>query len=134
MRVRMIIMISVYGKSLLHKERNSVSGDVAELVIDLDLTFSKLVWQENILIEYTRHGRGTLANAAPSLDLTSFRLSLTDDKIDGLLSDGKNLLILHIITTVGTMELHLNVVLDLGLRFLTSMLVLESQRRWNIAG
>ena len=100
MRVRMIIMISVYGKSLLHKERNSVSGDVAELVIDLDLTFSKLIWQENVLIEYTRHGRGTLANAAPSLDLTSFRLSFADDKVDGLLTDSKNLLVLHVIMLI----------------------------------
>ena len=52
----MVIMISVNGESLLHKERNSVSGDVAELIIDLNLTFSKLVWQEDVLIEYTRHG------------------------------------------------------------------------------
>jgi len=67
---------------------------------DFNLTFSQFVWKEDVLVKNTLHRGSTLADAAPSLDLTSFRLSFADDKVDGLLTDSKNLLVLHVIMLI----------------------------------
>ena len=88
------------GKSLLDEEGDAMGSDLTMLIVDFNLTFSHFVWKEDVLVENTLHRGSTLADAAPSLDLTSFRLSFADDKVDGLLTDSKNLLVLHVIMLI----------------------------------
>ena len=98
--VGVAVMISMDGKSLLDEEGDAMGSDLTMLIVDFNLTFSHFVWKEDVLVENTLHRGSTLADAAPSLDLTSFRLSFADDKVDGFLTDSKNLLVLHIIMLI----------------------------------
>lgn len=98
--VGVAVVISMDGKSLLDEEGDAMGSDLTMLIVDFNLTFSQFVWKEDVLVENTLHRGSTLADAAPSLDLTSFRLSFADDKVDGLLTDSKNLLVLHVIMLI----------------------------------
>ena len=98
--VGVAVVISMDGKSLLDEEGDAMGSDLTMLIVDFNLTFSHFVWKEDVLVENTLHRGSTLADAAPSLDLTSFRLSFADDKVDGLLTDSKNLLVLHVIMLI----------------------------------
>ena len=87
-------------KSLLNEEGDAKGSDLTMLIVDFNLTFSHFVWKEDVLVENTLHSGSTLVDAAPGLDHTSFRLSFADDKVNGLLTDSKNLLVLHVIMLI----------------------------------
>lgn len=57
--------------------------------------------------------------------MAGLRLSLSNNKIDWLLTDDHDLFILHLLVLVVSVQNSLDVVLDLGLGLLTRVLVLE---------
>ena len=60
--------------------------------------------------------------------MAGLRLSLSNNKIDWLLTDDHDLFILHLLVLVVSVQNSLDVVLDLGLGLLTRVLVLEVER------
>jgi hypothetical protein len=113
--VGVAMMAGTNGQSLLNKEANSMGSDLALGVINLDSSLSDLVGEENVLREDRGHGGGALITAAPGLDVTGLRLSFANLEIGGPLTDGKDLLVLHLIVLVLGVDNSFNVVLDLGL-------------------
>lgn len=125
--VGVAVMTGMNGKSLLNIERDAMGSDLALRVVDFNEAFGNFVRKEHILVEDTGHSRGTLVNAAPSLDVAGLGLCLTDNKIHGLFTDGKNLFVLHIIVLIVAVELDLDEILYLGLGLFTRFFVLESE-------
>ncbi len=92
-----IVVINVQIQSLLRSEVDVGAGDLAVVVVDVDVALYGLVWQEDILLKLRVHGGCTLVHAAACLDLTDFLLFLTDFELDGWLPDDQHLLVLHLI-------------------------------------
>ena len=57
------------------------------LIVHLDMALSDFVGQEDILGEHRAHCARALVNAAPSLDIACFGLSVTNNHVDWLLPD-----------------------------------------------
>jgi len=98
--VGVAVAFSMNSHALFDVEADTVSIELAVLVVNFDGTGSDFVGQENVLVENGAHGAGALINAAPSLDLTGLLLGFSNNKIDGLLTDNHNLLVLHRIVFV----------------------------------
>ena len=56
-------------QDLFDVETNVGNIKLAMLVVNLDKTFSNLIWHEDVLVEDAAHGGGTLINTAPCLDI-----------------------------------------------------------------
>jgi len=134
MAVDVRVVSDTLGQDLLHIERNAMCVQLAPFVVHADLTFGDFVGQEHVLVKDGGHGGLSLVNAAPGLDVASLGLGFTDDHVDGLLTDDEHLLVLHVVMLVVAVEGGLDVVLDLGLRLLTRVLVLKVERRRDALG
>mmetsp|Transcript_5387 Transcript_5387/g.7210 ORF Transcript_5387/g.7210 Transcript_5387/m.7210 type:complete len:307 (+) Transcript_5387:324-1244(+) len=132
-RVRVTVVASVHGESLLDVEADAVCSDLAVLVVHVNLAAGELSWDELVLLEDTPHSGSALIAAAPSLDVAGLGLLLANLERNGLLADDEHLLVLHDIVAV-VLKLGLNVILDLGLRLLARVLVLEVERRGDVVG
>lgn len=107
------------SQDLLDKEADAVCVQLAIRVVNLDVALSDFIRQENILGEHRAHRAMTLVNAAPCLDVACFRLSITNDHVNWLLTDDQNLLEFHLIVLVMGLQNGLDIVLDLGLWLLS---------------
>jgi hypothetical protein len=105
----------VDGQHLLDIETHTVGVELAELIVDLNLTFAVFVGQEDVFVEHAGHGRGALVNTAPSLDVAGLALCLTNHKTRGFLADDEHLLKLHRIMLVVSVQGRLHEVLNLAL-------------------
>ena len=130
--VGMAVVTNPDSESLLDVESDMGNVELAVLVVNLDVTLSKFVRHEDILVENAAHRGGSLIDAAPSLDVASLRLSITRSEFDWLLADDKDLLVFHLIVLILSLKSGLDVVFDLGLWLFTAAFVLESKRRWNL--
>ena len=130
--VSVTMATSVDGQALFNEEANSVSIKLAVLVVDFDMAIGDLVGQEDVLFENRAHSAGALINATPSLNSASLRLGFTDNKVDRLLANDHDLLVLHRIMLVMSVQGCLHVVLDLGLGLFARVLVLEMEGRGNV--
>lgn len=104
------------------------------LVVDLDFPCGNFIRHKDVLVEDAAHGGGTLIAAAPGLDVAGLRLGIANPELDRLLTDDEHLLKLHLVMLVMRLQSSLDVVLDLGLGLLTTLLVLEVKGRWDVAG
>jgi len=118
--------------SLFNEEEHIGGGDVASRIIDVDDSFGGLVGNIDVLLEFGLHLGVTLTNAAPGGDLGGFFLGRVSHEVDGLLADGKHLLVLHVIFVVLCVDLNLDRVLDLCLRLGAVVLILEVHRGGNL--
>jgi hypothetical protein len=73
-----------------------------------------------------------LVDATPSLDVRSLLLFFTCLESNCWLSDGKDLLVLHLIVAFVVEELGLDIVLDLSFGLMSVLLVGEVERRGNL--
>lgn len=99
----------------------------------MNLAAADFCRQELVLLELAPHGGRTLVTAAPGLDLGSFLLLLASLERNGLFTDDENLLVLHQIF-MAAHDLRFHEILDLSLRLLSRVLVLESKRRGETVG
>lgn len=89
---------------------------------------------EDVFLKVNLNTRDTLINTAPggnSMFILSVDMSLS---LFAMFSDSKNLLVLHDIFFMVTLQGSLNVILYLGLRFSLDMLILEVKTRGNTSG
>lgn len=129
-----IVVINVQIQSLLRSEVDVGAGDLAVIVVDVDVALDGLVWQEDVLLKLRVHGGCTLVQAAACLDLADFLLFLTGLECDGWLADDQHLLVLHLIVGQRRAQRRLDGVLDLGLGLLAALLVFVVERRRNAHG
>ena len=94
-------------------------------VVNLKLTFGRLLGREHVLVELSLEGGCALSAASPSLELGCLGDLLIRFQTDCLLTDGEHLLVLHVLILVFAFENGLAVVLDLGLGVLSVAFVLE---------
>jgi len=102
-----------------------VGVELAVLVVDLYLTLAVLVGHKDVLIEHARHGRGALVDTAPSLNVASLGMCVTNHQSDGLFANDEHLLKLHLVVFVVSVQGRFHVVLNLGLGLLALVSLLE---------
>lgn len=132
--VDMTVVTTSHGQHLLNIETDSLSLELAVLVVHAHLTHGDFVGQELVLLENTRHSGSSLVNTAPGLDVASLALSVVHCEVDRLFADHKHLLKLHLIMLVVSLKSGFDIVLDLGLGLLTLVFLLEIEGRWNVVG
>ena len=128
--VGMRVVTGPDGQLLLDIEAHTASINLASGVVNVDLSSADLSRHELILLELAPHSGVTLITAAPRLDVASLLLLLTHLEGNGLLTDDEDLLVLHQIV-VARHDCRFHVVLDLSLRLLLRVLILECERRGN---
>ena len=121
----MAVVANLNTQNLFNVEAYPISIQLTVLIVNFHLSLSDFIWHEYVLIEDTGHGGGALVDAAPSLDVAGLRLSFTHNEVDGFLTDDQHLLVLHLVGVVMGVEDSLDVVLYLGLRLFTGVLMFE---------
>ena len=116
-------------EDLLDVEADTVGVQLAVFVVHMDRSSSDFIRQEHILVEDRSHGRRSLVDAAPRLDVAGLSLGFANFQLFRPLTDREHLLVLHAIFLVGSPKGRLDVVLDLSLGLLTLAVVLEVQGR-----
>ena len=127
MTVGMAMVTSMDSQDLLNEEADTVSIELAVLIVYLDVTLGDLIGQEDILCEYRAHRARALVNAAPSLDIASFGLCISYNHVNWLLTDDQYLLVFHVIMVIIADHCCLDIVLHFGLGLLSRMLMLEGK-------
>ena len=85
--VGMAMVTSANCQDLLNIEADAVCGQLALLVVHLDVAISDFVRQENILFEHGTHCALALVNAAPCFDIACFSLSIANNHVNWLFTD-----------------------------------------------
>ena len=132
MSVSVRVMTDVNGKNLLDIKAYAVGIKLAVFVVNLDRSPSLLVRQEDILFEDTRHGRGSLIDAAPGLYMAGLRLSFTSHKCNGPFTDYEHLLILHFIVFIDSMQDCFDIILYLCFRLPNRVMFFETDGGWDV--
>ena len=118
-------------KSLLDRESDLRDIELALRVVDLNLSFSDLTGREDVLVEHGLHLRYALLHAAPCCDFLRAPLSGVGLQLDRPLTDGNDLLVLHLVSWVHRVQVGLQVVLNFGLG-VVMIVHLEVQRRGHL--
>ena len=129
--VGMAMVTAADSAPLLDVEANAVSVELTVLVVDSNESVGDFLRRELVFREDAGHGGRALVNAAPGLDVAGLRLGVLSLKVNRLLANHQHLLVLHFVTFMGSVQLCLDVVLDLGLGLLARVLVLEVKRGWD---
>lgn len=116
-------------ENLFDVKADTVGVQLAVFVVHMNRSCSDFVRKEHVLVEDGSHGRCSLVDAAPRLDVAGLSLSFANFEFFRSLSDRKHLLVLHTVLFVGSPKGRLDVVLDLSLGLLTLASVLEVQGR-----
>ena len=131
MSVGVRVMTDVDGQNLFYIEAYTVGVQLTVLVVDVDLSFSVLIWQEYILIEDTRHGRCSLIDTAPGFYMTGLRLSFTSHKSNGPFTDNEHLFVFHFVVFVKGAKSCLDAILYLCFWFFGRVMFFKIDGGWN---
>jgi len=123
---------TVDGQHLLDIEAHTVGIKLAVLVVYLNSTLAEFVGQEDIFVKHAGHGRGTLVDTAPSLEIAGLSLLFTNHKIYGFLANDEHLFKLHCIVLVVSVQGRLHEVLHLGFGPLTSVRLRKVEGGWDV--
>ena len=124
--------LSLNVNVLFYSHANVLHVKIALWVVKCYFTMSLLIWEESVFVKRYINLWDPLVYTAPSGKLVWLRSCDTALETGWVLSDDKNLLVLHFVFIWSCLHFAANCVLNLSFWLSLTLLVLEEHWWWNV--